>query len=43
MSDDNKDWRGDLPFPKRWIAYGIIKLVILALAVWLVLGWYGLI
>lgn len=43
MSGEKKTWRDDLPFPRRWIAYAVIKLAVLALAVWLVLHWYGLI
>ena len=33
----------DLPFPRRWIAYIAIKLVVLAAAVYLALRWKGLV
>lgn len=42
MSEGKKSWHDDLPFPRRWIAYALIKIGVLALAVWLVLHWYGL-
>jgi hypothetical protein len=29
------DWRKDVPFPRHWLVYVIIKLAILALAVYL--------
>ncbi|MCB1483061.1 MAG: hypothetical protein KDJ55_14140 [Rhodobiaceae bacterium] len=43
MSDDKKpeDWHDTLPFPRRWIVYAAIKLVVLALVVWLALKWQG--
>ncbi|MCB1507552.1 MAG: hypothetical protein KDI98_01925 [Hyphomicrobiaceae bacterium] len=41
--DPKTSWLDDLPFPKRWIAYALIKLVVIALAVYLALVWYGLV
>ncbi|MCB1480115.1 MAG: hypothetical protein KDJ62_14835 [Rhodobiaceae bacterium] len=50
MSDDKKprdskpeDWQKTLPFPRRWIVYAAIKLVVLALVVWMALKWQGLV
>ena len=37
-----KSWHDSLPFPKRWLAYVAIKIVVLALAIWLALRWNGL-
>ena len=37
-----KSWHDSLPFPKRWLAYLAIKIVVLALAIWLALRWNGL-
>ena len=42
MTVDNKPWHDNLPFPKRWLAYIALKLVVLALAVYLALHWKGL-
>ncbi len=44
MSDDNKPehWQQTLPFPRRWIAYIAIKMVVLVAVVLLVLKWQGL-
>ncbi|MFO1123293.1 MAG: hypothetical protein U1F47_13380 [Hyphomicrobiales bacterium] len=40
--DDKKSWHDSLPFPKHWLAYVALKIIVLALAVWLVLRWNGL-
>ena len=37
-----KSWHDSLPFPKRLLAYIAIKIVVLALAIWLALRWNGL-
>ena len=42
MSEPQKSWHDDLPFPKRWIAYIAIKIVVLAVAILLVLSWNDL-
>lgn len=38
-----KSWHDNLPFPKHWLAYIAIKIVVLALAVYLALHWKGLV
>ena len=38
-----KSWHDNLPFPKHWLAYIAIKLIVLALAVYLALHWKGLV
>ena len=38
-----EDWQSGLPFPKRWIYYIIIKLVVLVLGIYLVLHYQGLV
>ncbi|MFT3986054.1 hypothetical protein [Aestuariivirga sp.] len=35
-------WRDKLPFPKRWLWYIALKLIVIALAVYLILHWKGL-
>ena len=37
--DDKKSWHDSLPFPKQWLVYLAIKLIVLALAVFIVLRW----
>jgi hypothetical protein len=39
MTDDTRD---NLPFPRRWIAYIAIKLVVLVVLVGVALKYYGL-
>lgn len=41
MSNDD-DFRNDLPFPKRWLGYIAIKLVVLLVAVAVATKYYGL-
>jgi hypothetical protein len=41
-SDSEKDWTNSLPFPKHWLSYIAIKFVVLALGIYLVLRWQGL-
>ena len=49
MSDDNpgngkpEDWHQTLPFPRRWIAYVAIKLIVLAVVIAFFLKWYRLV
>ena len=38
-----EDWHNTLPFPKRWIYYIIIKLVILVLVIYFALHYQGLV
>jgi hypothetical protein len=40
---EKKSWHDNLPFPKHWLAYIAIKIVVLALAVYLALHWKGLV
>ena len=44
MSENNKpdNWQRTLPFPRRWIAYVAIKMVVLVAVVLMVLKWQGL-
>ena len=46
MSDPSSGapgWRKTLPFPRRWLWYIAIKMVVLALAVFVTLKYYGLV
>ncbi len=38
-----KSWHDNLPFPKRWIAYVAVKIVVLAVVLFAALKWQGLI
>ena len=38
-----KSWHDNLPFPKHWLGYIALKIIVLALAVYLVLKWNGLV
>jgi hypothetical protein len=38
-ADDKKSWHDSLPFPRHWLIYIAIKLLVIALAVWIVLSW----
>ena len=38
---DKKSWLDDLLFPKHWLAYLALKLIVLALAIYLVLRLSG--
>lgn len=40
---DRKPWHDSLPFPKHWLAYVALKIIVLAAAVLLVLRWNGLV
>lgn len=37
--DKPNSWHDSLPFPRQWLVYIAIKLVVIALAVWIVLSW----
>lgn len=39
---DKKSWFDDLPFPKHWLAYLALKIIVLALAIYLLLRLSGL-
>jgi hypothetical protein len=41
MPDDNKPWTETLPFPKRWLGYIAIKIIVVAIGVYLALRWNG--
>ena len=36
-----KNWHDDLPFPKHWLAYLALKIIVLALAIYVVLRLSG--
>ncbi|HEY7747687.1 MAG TPA: hypothetical protein VH933_03340 [Aestuariivirgaceae bacterium] len=36
-----RSWHDNLPFPRHWLAYVILKLAVIALAVYLVLRYRG--
>jgi hypothetical protein len=38
-----KSWRDSLPFPAHWLGYIFVKIIVLALAAYMVLSWKGLI
>ena len=40
---DKKSWHDSLPFPKRWLGYIALKLIVLALVVYVALRYQGLI
>lgn len=40
---DKKDWRNSLPFPRRWLGYIALKLIVIALIVYIALRYQGLI
>jgi hypothetical protein len=41
--NDRKSWHDNLPFPKTWLVYIAIKLLVLALVVYLVLRYNALV
>lgn len=43
MNNDQKSWHDSLPFPKRWLGYIALKILVIALAVYLALHWKGLV
>ena len=42
VPDNKKPWTENLPFPKRWLGYIAIKLIVLVLGVYLALRWKGM-
>lgn len=38
-----KSWHDNLPFPKRWLYYIAVKIVVLAIVLFTALKWKGLI
>ena len=40
---DKKPWHDSLPFPKHWLVYIVLKLLVLGPAVYLALHWKGLV
>lgn len=40
--EPKKSWHDGLPFPRHWLGYVVLKLVVLALAILLTLYFYGL-
>jgi hypothetical protein len=40
--NDGKSWRDSLPFPKHWLSYVVLKIIVLAVAAFLVLRFSGL-
>ena len=40
-SGNKKPWTNSLPFPKHWLTYIAIKFIVLALGIYLVLRWKG--
>ncbi|WP_373502127.1 hypothetical protein [Aestuariivirga sp.] len=39
---EKKSWHDSLPFPKRWLGYIALKIIVLALGIYIVLHWNGL-
>jgi hypothetical protein len=43
MPDNGKkSWHDNLPFPKHWLAYVVLKIVVLVIAIYLVLRLSGM-
>ena len=40
---DRKPWHDSLPFPKHWLVYIALKLIVVAIAIYLALHWKGLV
>jgi len=40
---NNKSWHDDLPFPKHWLGYIVIKILVLGLLLLFVLKYWALI
>lgn len=44
MTEPNKTaWHDNLPFPKRWLYYIAVKIIVLAIVLFTALKWQGLI
>jgi hypothetical protein len=39
--EPKRSWHDTLPFPKHWLAYVVLKIIVLVAAVWLTLYLYG--
>ena len=39
--DNDKTWTDTLPFPKRWLGYVTIKILMLAAVIYVALRWKG--
>ena len=39
---DKKSWQDNLPFPKHWIGYILLKVIVLAFVIYLALRYQGL-
>lgn len=42
MNDNNKSWHDNLPFPKRWLGYIALKVIVLLLVLYVALRYQGL-
>ncbi len=40
--EPKKSWHDSLPFPRHWLGYVVIKLIVLALVIYVALRWQGL-
>ncbi len=40
--DRNKSWKDSLPFPRHWLAYVVLKIAVVVIAVLLALYFNGL-
>jgi len=40
--DGRKSWHDNLPFPKHWLGYIALKIIVLALGIYVLLRWKGL-
>lgn len=40
---ERQSWLDSLPFPRRWLGYIAIKIIVLVIAIYLALRWQGLI
>lgn len=39
--NDKKSWHNDLPFPKHWLGYLMLKIIVVAMAALVVLHFSG--
>ena len=42
IQPDKKSWHDSLPFPKHWLGYIAIKVIVLALVIYVALRYQGL-
>ena len=40
---ERKAWHDNLPFPKHWLGYIALKIIVLGIGVYLALHWKGLV